>query len=332
MSAGYWQTALGSTGYDNAVNLYNTLSAAQQRFIDFASNQGKEYKRTTLPELPNMPIRRKRRRVMTPARKAMKRRYKKKWRRRRRQKGGERRMKKGGRKLRLMTQIIPRETVVKLPYTVFRTLTFTGNSANHNYWRLSLQNTLYWPLNTAAAVREQQVIRGADAWASFYRKYQVLGIKWRLHWLVDGGETTDLPPYWYILMHVGKEKRVDSAGTASVEDFRYHKNTRISKTMCRADAIQATAKGQGLSYYTQGYISHNYLARQERNPSDTSAETGLPATAGADGTDPAYAWYLNLGVCSDGIGAFTNGSVNCGRLRLSCTYYVRFFDRKYFQL
>ncbi len=284
-------------------------------------------KRAKIMQQKRTMPRRSRFRRKTPARRKYRRKYKKKYNKRR--KGTERRM-RGGRKLNLMTQIIPKETMVKLPMNVWTVIQKPVTSNGKNHWLASLSNSLYFPfehVNAAGAIVDrEQMVTGADAWSSFYRQYQVMGIKYKI--MFERHNDAVEPNKLWPIVHVGDENRVSRNGTAHIENFHTHKNTRIGKPLYQNGMQQTTGGRKGNTWFN-GYLSVRKCARDSQNKGSFSALTGLPATQGANNTDPDYKCFINMGIASDE--NFVDAAQSYGPLVCKFTYYVRFFDRKYFQ-
>ncbi len=243
--------------------------------------------------------------------------------RRRKRMGTERYMRKGGRKLKLMTHIIPMETFVKLPFSTTPTITKAATSTMFNHWPISIRNSLYWPADFDGT-RLQRMVRGADAWASFYRQYEILGFKVKFSWTrdIDAGLLR-----LYLVTHSGTEDRSSKEGNAIMNSFRTQKNTRVQGPIYAL----TNAKTNGLrnKVFTSKYISVRRFARSAENRASFTALTGLPGTAGASSTDPGFGVFFNIGVASDSV-QLTDIATAWGFMDIKVIYYVRFFDRKYF--
>ncbi len=247
--------------------------------------------------------------------------------RRKRAKYGERRMRKGGNKLTLKTFIIPKETFVRLPIGTTLAYTTPITSSKASVWFASFRNTLYWPLSFTGT-RNQHMVRGADAWASFYRQYEVLGMKIKGTFYRDNASETT--PHLSLVVHVGQEDRSNGEGTGTSDDFKSQKNTRVYPPMYVPGVAGATNNGIRMTTRFNKYVSMRYIARESVNKATFSGLTGLPATAGADGTDPAFDYYINLGLASHNGTTLVDAATAVGRCTFKIIYYVRFFDRKYF--
>ncbi len=332
----YWQTALG-TDYGNAIDTYRAVDPWIQRgkkhILNFVrQNVRKRNRLNQQQQRIQMPRRRNartnRRRAYRP--KSGRRR---RARRKRSNKGTERRMRGGGNKLRLKTHIIPKETIVTLPFRKNINLTKIATVSDGNFWHMSYQNTLYWSesimTGLGTATRTQQMVRGADAWASFYRQYEILAMKITIDYRRDdSGGISEIQIF--PIIHVGRANRCADTGTATAHDFMSQKNTRVYGPVYTVGTNGANNNGLKCKAYMKKYLSNAYLRREERNPADSNALTGLLATAGANNTDPAFSWFINVGFATpDGLN-FQDATGGFGRATIKVDYTVRFYDRKYF--
>ncbi len=244
---------------------------------------------------------------------------------------GETKM-RGGRKLKLMTKIIPKETFVKLPF--IRTIDWTKQvtSSDGNLW-YSLRNSLYFPLIDSTGARIQQMVRGADAWASFYRQYEIIGMKVTAIFSRTENPATSSTVLCGML-HTGAQDRGGVFGTARYDDIRGHKNTKFTRGIWQGDRAGVTVNGgtMPLVRSLSTYVSVKGIARDSENKSSTTALTGLPATAGASGTDATFGAFCNIGFTPWENGLLANAVTDYGTIKLIATYYVRYFDRKYFNV
>ncbi len=240
-------------------------------------------------------------------------------------KGTERKMRGGGNKLRLKTMIVPRESIVKLPYSRTFNVTKTATTSAKSFCFASLRNSLYWPFKQGA--RLDEAVRGTDFWAGGYRGYEVLGIKIKAYWIrniTEGSQVNRVYPW----IHAGAEDRSDLESTQHCDDIRHQKNTKMGRILFRADATTNDFKKP---CFMSKYISRKYIGRDQIDPSSFTAKLGLPASAGANNTDPTFGFFLNFGISCDEVETFLNTSQTYGQLRLTAVYYVRIFDRKYYK-
>ncbi len=248
---------------------------------------------------------------------------------RRSRKGREVRLRGGGRKIAFMTQIMPREVFVKLPFRKTVSMTKINGASMGNVWMMSLRNSLYWPFEnseTGSNVRSQQMVRGTDFWAGGYRQYEIKGFKAHSFWEREADAFSNYRIY--PMIHKGVENRVSRSGTAFVTNFYTQKNTRVLKPLYAAAAIQSEG-GAKSNARNVTYLSVKSFARDAVNQGQFSALTGLPASAGANSTDPGFSCFINFGLGDHAHLETTDGDY--GQISFNCTYYVRFFDRKYFQ-
>ncbi len=255
---------------------------------------------------------------------------KRRFRRKRARGFGERRMKQGGNRLKLRTQIIPKETFVVLPMTINIPMIKPASTTDNHAFIASIRGSLYWPWTNHLGTRIQHMVRGADAWASFYRQYQVTAMKITIQFLRQGSITnqTNLFP----ILHTGVQDRVGTAGNATFMDFKTQKNTQVGRPMSIISAVSQGASNNGRTgqSFLKKYATQKYFTRTSENQATLSALTGLPGTAGASNTDPAFPWFFNIGLAGDGGVNMADTADNYGQMYVSVKYYVRFFDRKYF--